>query len=99
MVTAISRGESTVVEFTRIHARRHKYEMPAWVVYTVEEASERTGYSVQYIRRLVRDKKVEAIKIGPYWLIKAEDIENYKKEMQSADDGRFGPRMGPKQEE
>ena len=36
---------------------------------TVQEAAEITGYNVQYLRRLLRAGKLEAIKVGQIWLV------------------------------
>ena len=30
-----------------------------WPSYTIKEASEKTGYNEEYLRRLIREKKIE----------------------------------------
>ena len=66
--------------------------MPEWASITVQEASERFGYSEQYLRRLCREKKIENVKIGQVFLIRLSSLENYVKDAKSADDSRYGPR-------
>ncbi|MCB0172823.1 MAG: helix-turn-helix domain-containing protein [Anaerolineae bacterium] len=65
--------------------------MPEWPSYTIKEASEKTGYNEEYLRRLIRQGKLEAIKVGPVYLIRAESLEKYVGEMKNIDDGRAGP--------
>jgi excisionase family DNA binding protein len=43
---------------------------------TVKTASEITGYNAQYLRRLLRARRLEAIKIGQVWLINLFSMEN-----------------------
>jgi len=38
--------------------------MPEWPSYTIKEASQKTGYNGEYLRRLIRQGKIEAIKVG-----------------------------------
>ncbi len=54
---------------------------------TASEAARLTGYNIQYILRLVRSKKVKAIKWGAAWMIDRASLLNYKKE---------GERRGPR---
>ena len=37
---------------------------------SVKAAAEFSGYSIQYLRRLLRNDRLEGIKIGQVWLIK-----------------------------
>jgi excisionase family DNA binding protein len=66
--------------------------MPDWASITVQEASERFGYSEQYLRRLCREKKVENVKIGQVFLIRLSSLEQYAKDAKDAGDSRYGPR-------
>jgi len=66
--------------------------MPEWASYSVKEASGISGYNEEYLRRLIRQGKIEAVKIGPAYLIRAESLERYIAETQTADDARTGPR-------
>ena len=44
---------------------------------TVESAADLSGYNVQYLRRLLRARKIESIKIGQMWLIRFKSFETY----------------------
>lgn len=66
--------------------------MPDWTGYTIKEASEKTGYNEEYLRRLIRQGKLESEKIGPFYFIRAESLEKYLAEVQESDDARTGPR-------
>lgn len=59
---------------------------------SVEEASEITGYSLQYIRRLLRKDKIEAVKKGYMWWIELESLKKYKEEMDNLGSEKFSPR-------
>lgn len=48
---------------------------------SVEEAAEITGYDPEYIRRLLRQKKVNAEKKGTMWWIDMDSLKEYKKKM------------------
>lgn len=70
--------------------------MPEWPSYTIKEASEKTGYNEEYLRRLIRRGKIEAVKAGPTYLISKESLKNYVAEIQNLDDARTGPRTKKK---
>jgi excisionase family DNA binding protein len=59
---------------------------------TVQEAAEITGYNVQYLRRLLRAEKLEAIKIGHIWLIDLTSLQAYLSRAISSNDLRCGPK-------
>jgi excisionase family DNA binding protein len=59
---------------------------------TVQEAAEITGYNIQYLRRLLRKGKLEAIKIGQIWLVDLVSLQEYFGSALSANDMRFGPK-------
>jgi excisionase family DNA binding protein len=63
-------------------------EWPSW---SVKQASEKTGYNPEYIRRLIREGKVEAVQVGRVYLIRIESLQGY---INSLDEGdrRTGPR-------
>ena len=61
---------------------------------TVQEAAEITGYNAQYLRRLLRAEKLEAIKVGQIWLIEMASMQTYFSRAISSDDLRRGPK-GP----
>jgi excisionase family DNA binding protein len=58
---------------------------------SVQAAAELSGYSLQYLRRLLRCGKLEGIKIGQVWLIDKSAFEDYLEKAVQATDGRFGP--------
>ena len=62
---------------------------------TVKAAAEVTGYSVQYLRRLLRSGKLDGVKIGQVWLIKLASLETYARHGQMVGDRRHGPRKLP----
>lgn len=66
--------------------------MPEWTGYTIKEASEKTGYNEEYLRRLIRQGKLESEKIGPFYFIRAESLEKYLAEVKDSNDSRTGPR-------
>ena len=59
---------------------------------TVKEASEKTGYNAEYLRRLVRDGKIEAILIGPVYLVRWESLRRYMTNITANGDARTGPK-------
>ena len=42
---------------------------------SVKDAAECNGYSLQYIRRLLRKGKLAGLKLGQVWLIQMESFE------------------------
>ena len=44
---------------------------------SVKAAAKFSGYSIQYLRRLLRNGRLEGIKIGQVWLIKMASFESY----------------------
>jgi len=78
----------------RVHFLRGEH-MPEWASYSVKEAAERTGYHEEHLRRLIREGKIEAVKIGPAYLIRVDSLEAYIKKMESSADARGGPK-GPR---
>jgi len=59
---------------------------------TVEAAAAKTGYNLQYLRRLLRAGKLQGVKIGQVWLIKINSLENYLSQNDFRGDHRCGPR-------
>ncbi|MCP4140126.1 MAG: hypothetical protein GY755_07525 [Chloroflexi bacterium] len=59
---------------------------------SVQVAASYSGYSLQYLRRLLRASKVEGIKIGQLWLVDKGALDIYIEKAQDATDQRFGPR-------
>jgi hypothetical protein len=59
---------------------------------SVKAAAEFSGYSIQYLRRLLRNGRFKCIKIGQVWLIKMASFERYLRLGQVLCDRRHGPR-------
>ena len=62
---------------------------------TIEEASEKTGYNAEYLRRLAHAGKIDATKVGgKVWLIPSVSLVAYMTKMrhEQLSDGRVGPR-------
>ncbi len=62
---------------------------PEWI--STEEAAELSGYSVEYIRRIMRRKKVKAEKRGSMWWIDKASMEKYVRHMQELGPAKFDP--------
>jgi len=58
---------------------------------TVREASAKTGYNPEYLRRLIRQNKIDAELIGQMYFIKPKSLEDYVRRM-AGDDARTGPK-------
>jgi excisionase family DNA binding protein len=59
---------------------------------TVQAAAETSGYSLQYIRRMLRCGKLAGLKIGQVWLIDKSAFEDYLENAIQTSDKRFGPK-------
>ena len=59
---------------------------------SVQVAASYSGYSTQYLRRLLRNGKVDGIKIGQLWLVEKGALDIYIEQAQDATDQRFGPK-------
>ncbi len=60
-----------------------------WI--TTKEAAELTRYSVEYVRRLVRQEKVVAKKWLRDWVIDRQSLLEYKKTMDKLGRARYNP--------
>jgi excisionase family DNA binding protein len=58
----------------------------------MQVAAEYGGYSLQYLRRLLRHGKLGDIKIAQLWLINKSALDACLKRFQTAADQRFGPK-------
>lgn len=59
---------------------------------TVQEASQLSGYSVKYVRRLLRQGKIESRKFATIWQVSKSDLLAYVRESKKSEDKRRGPR-------
>jgi len=55
-----------------------------------DKVAEVTGYNDQYLRRLLRAGRLDAIKIGQVWLVNLESLEAYLTSKVSSSDRRCG---------
>jgi excisionase family DNA binding protein len=58
---------------------------------TVQAAAEIIGYSLQYIRRLLRCGKLAGVKVSQVWLIEKSAFEAYLDRAVQSTDRRYGP--------
>ena len=58
---------------------------------SVKVAGQFSGYSPQYIRRLLRLGQVDGLKVGQLWLIDKESFDLYFESATRSKDQRFGP--------
>jgi len=59
---------------------------------SVKAAADFSGYSVQYLRRMLRSGRLFGMKVGQVWLIDAAVFETYLNNAKKAEDQRFGPK-------
>jgi excisionase family DNA binding protein len=59
---------------------------------SVQVAAEFSGYSLQYLRRLLRCGKLAGLKIGQVWLIEIDAFDAYLERASLFQDRRFGPK-------
>ena len=59
---------------------------------SVKTASINSGYSEQYLRRLLRENRLEGIKIGQMWFINFNSLSDYERISLISNDLRYGPR-------
>ncbi len=58
-----------------------------WI--TVAQASEQTGYSEQYVRRLCRQGKLKSERVAGALLIEPDSLKNYVDTMRSLGTGKY----------
>jgi excisionase family DNA binding protein len=59
---------------------------------SVPQAVQETDYSSGYIRRLAIQGRIDAKKFGRDWMIKLEDLLDFKQRMQALGPAKFGIR-------
>jgi len=60
---------------------------------SVLAATKTSGYNAQYLRRLLRNEKLQGTKIGQLWLIRMKSLEDYLQQVEHSSDQRFGPKL------
>jgi len=58
----------------------------------MKDATECSGYSQQYMRRLLRSGKLAGLKLGQVWLIQMDSFEACLANAESSKDHRFEPK-------
>jgi excisionase family DNA binding protein len=58
---------------------------------TINAAAALTGYNPQYLRRLLRQGRLEGIKVGQQWLIDLDALEAFLAWVARSNDRRRGP--------
>jgi hypothetical protein len=61
-----------------------------WI--TVTQAAEISGYNAEYLRRLMRNKKIEFRKFSFIYQVNKESLLNYLKEAEKTTDKRYSPK-------
>ena len=59
---------------------------------SVKVAANYSGYSLQYLRRLLRAGYLNGLKVGQLWLIDKKAFDAYIEKTTEASDSRFGPK-------
>ena len=59
---------------------------------SVKNASTLSGYSMQYIRRLLRLDRLAGLKIGQVWLVEIDSLNDYLNHAMQSVDQRFSPK-------
>jgi excisionase family DNA binding protein len=65
--------------------------MSDWI--TTDEAAALSGYHVNYIRQIIRKRKIKADKKGRDWWVDKQSLLDYLKEAAGSDDKRQGPKQ------
>jgi excisionase family DNA binding protein len=59
---------------------------------SVKNAASYSGYSRQYIRRLLRSGQLSGLKIGQLWFIDKQVFDSFIQKVTESGDQRFGPK-------
>jgi hypothetical protein len=60
---------------------------------SVKAASKYSGYSQQYLRRMLRLGKLTGLKLGQVWLVDLNSLESYLSLALNSEDQRFSPKL------
>jgi excisionase family DNA binding protein len=63
--------------------------MEEWI--TVTEAARLSGYHPEYLREMIRNRKIKARKFGPLWQVNRSSLLEFLKEAEKSGDKRRGP--------
>ncbi len=64
--------------------------------FPTQEAAEKLGFTVQGVAKLIRQKKLEAIRVGRMYLVSKQSVQDYLKVTKGKD--KNDPRRGRKTE-
>ena len=56
-----------------------------------------SGYSLQYIRRLLRFGRLSGFKVGQLWFVEMNSLDDYLQRVNEEKDQRFGPKYNSHQ--
>ena len=59
---------------------------------SVKTASKYSGYSLQYLRRMLRSGRLSGLKIGQLWLIDKHIFDAFIESTKVSQDRRYGPK-------
>ena len=61
---------------------------------SIARAVRHSGYSEQYLRRLVRRQIIRAVKFGHFWMVDLRSLQEYRDQAanKNQQDKRYGPR-------
>ena len=62
-------------------------------LFSVKEVSEKLDVSEQYVRSLIRDKKIEAMRVGRAWVVSEPAVQEYFANQAPADQSRTGEQL------
>ena len=59
---------------------------------TTQEAAAKLGFHVEHVRRMMREKALEGVKVGASWLVSKQSVERYLRETEGM--AKYDPRRG-----
>ncbi len=63
------------------------------VFIAVQTASNQSGGSDQYLRKMLRHEIIQGMKFGQLWLIECKSLLEYIEEASTTEDRRYGPHV------
>lgn len=71
--------------------QRHRVIIDGMEYVSTQEASDLTGYSIQYLQRLLRQRRIKAVKKGGMYWINLDSLMEYKEKMDSLGSEKYSP--------
>ena len=75
-----------------INPETGEIEFAMWIASTVDIAVELSGYSPQYLRRLLREGQIRGEKRRGVWKVDYISLRDYMERADTSHDRRMGPR-------